>query len=209
MVDVQSREPLASPLGKRKDAVQVYAEGRVTALLDEFDIEVEDKCNFLKQQAAELATSVRNQLAIELVKIPKRIREMPMKTFMEEYGGDLNIVIEDDMRKQIERSTPMLTSRKSNVVLPSETPTRSSSTSSRIQHRRLPSTVGGAPPSSKGLSSSRSKILLQGDDGQTIDLTDKCLLLQQQLSAKDRKDALVQLKQLHEQVEALLSTYTQ
>ncbi len=121
----------SSPLlGKRridailenKENIAIKRQGRVAALLDEFDIEgmhpigggvacvgrlllcmwmaVEARCEALKAHAAELATSFRNQLSIELIKIPKAIREMPMKEFVEKYGGDLNVYIEEGIKKR-------------------------------------------------------------------------------------------------------------
>jgi hypothetical protein len=64
---------------------------------------VESRCETLRIQAKELETSFRNQLILELLKIPREIREMPMKTFTEQYGGDLNAIIEEALRKRHEQ----------------------------------------------------------------------------------------------------------
>ncbi|ELR19409.1 uncharacterized protein ACA1_266350 [Acanthamoeba castellanii str. Neff] len=95
--------------------MQISSKGRLPAVLAEFDIEVETRCEALRGQARELEASFRNQLILETLKIPRDIRTMPMKTFAEQYGGDLTAIVEEALRKRYE---PMATAASTRTQLP-------------------------------------------------------------------------------------------
>jgi hypothetical protein len=76
---------------------------------------VETRCEALRGQARELEASFRNQLILETLKVPRDIRTMPMKTFAEQYGGDLTAIVEEALRKRYE---PMATAASTRTQLP-------------------------------------------------------------------------------------------
>ncbi|KAL6064854.1 EF-hand domain-containing protein [Balamuthia mandrillaris] len=75
---------------KENAAPQSAHAAHLEAILDEFDLEVETRSAALMSEARDLCSSLKNQLHVELMKLPKRIREMPMKEFIDKHGGDIN-----------------------------------------------------------------------------------------------------------------------
>lgn len=61
---------------------------KLQALLEEYDLEVESRCLAMQSQADHLAMGLRNALHMELMKLPKKVRTMPMHQFLKEYQGD-------------------------------------------------------------------------------------------------------------------------
>jgi len=71
----------------------INPEGRLPSVLAEFDVEVEARCQNLHAEAQNLEHSFRNKLLLELMHIPREIRKMPMKTFIEQHGSDPGIAL--------------------------------------------------------------------------------------------------------------------
>eukprot|EP01088_Endostelium_zonatum_P011426 TRINITY_DN25561_c0_g1_i1.p1 TRINITY_DN25561_c0_g1~~TRINITY_DN25561_c0_g1_i1.p1 ORF type:complete len:132 (+),score=36.28 TRINITY_DN25561_c0_g1_i1:127-522(+) len=96
MVDVLNSSSLSSLTQAERDKNAQNA--KLLALLDEFDVEVQARANRLRVQATqELKMSLMNQLHLELVKVPQRIRTMTMKEFCEKYNGDINQVYQKEI----------------------------------------------------------------------------------------------------------------
>ena len=65
---------------------------------------VEARCKKMEEEIEELVDALRNQLFIEIMKLPQGIREMPMKEFLTQYGGDVNEVYSENLKKLVERT---------------------------------------------------------------------------------------------------------
>eukprot|EP00040_Diaphanoeca_grandis_P006399 m.37292 g.37292 ORF g.37292 m.37292 type:complete len:287 (-) comp17622_c0_seq1:307-1167(-) len=70
---------------------------RLICQLEEFDIEVESRIDGMKADVSRLTNSLRQKFAIELIKLPKRIRSMSLRTFREKYGGDIGAVQKEEV----------------------------------------------------------------------------------------------------------------
>ena len=57
----------------------------------------------MEAEIEELVDALRNQLFIETMKLPQGIREMSMKEFLTAYGGDVNEVYTENLKKLVER----------------------------------------------------------------------------------------------------------
>lgn len=54
---------------------------------------VEAKCAEIRSQARRMASSIKNNFGVEIMKIPKKIRSMSVTEFMNECGGDIGTVL--------------------------------------------------------------------------------------------------------------------
>ncbi|KAF4034463.1 Cell division cycle-associated protein 8 [Phytophthora infestans] len=63
-------------------------------LLDELDTQVQEQCDQLISDAERRAQDLEMELKVQLVYLPEAVRRMPWKTFAEDYGGDLQNVIQ-------------------------------------------------------------------------------------------------------------------
>ena len=57
---------------------------RLKGILEEYDNEVEARCLHMQTQADGLVMGLRNSLHMELMKLPKRVRTMPLSQFLKE-----------------------------------------------------------------------------------------------------------------------------
>jgi len=93
------KENLA-PSAKRK---KEFKESKFRSVLSDFDCEVDVRCKKMEEEIEELVEALRNQLSIEIMKLPQGIREMPMKEFLAQYAGDVNEVYSENLKKLVER----------------------------------------------------------------------------------------------------------
>lgn len=68
---------------ENKDADPVLM-ARLKGILEEYDNEVEARCLHMQTQADGLVMGLRNSLHMELMKLPKRVRTMPLSQFLKE-----------------------------------------------------------------------------------------------------------------------------
>jgi len=52
--------------------------------------QVEERCSKIMQQARDDAMALEQELQIQLMKIPKKVRSMSLREFRDTYGGDIN-----------------------------------------------------------------------------------------------------------------------
>jgi len=92
---------LSSTLGIHNTDIEIHAK----AIIEDIENEVEIRCQKIMHEATTLATSLKNAFSIELVKVPKLIRNMSVKQFCEEHGGDfkavLKLSVDENLRKQM------------------------------------------------------------------------------------------------------------
>jgi hypothetical protein len=53
-----------------------------------------------------MANQLQNAFHVELMKIPKRIRQMPIDEFNAKYGGDMQQVLAQQLKDTISQSIP-------------------------------------------------------------------------------------------------------
>lgn len=88
---------------------------RVNAILTQLDIEgkyfrastqysysniVEHRCDSMMSAAEEMSISLKNQVHIEIMKLPRSVRAMKMKDFLKTYHENPEIVATDDDKLQ-------------------------------------------------------------------------------------------------------------
>eukprot|EP00891_Asterochloris_glomerata_P002271 jgi/Astpho2/2271/Aster-x0518 len=74
--------------GSEADGLSVYNQ-QVHSLLNQLEAEVQARVDALHRMAEDAAASLRNELKVQLVKIPKQARVMRLVEFQERYAGDL------------------------------------------------------------------------------------------------------------------------
>ena len=67
---------------------------------------VESRCRNLKRNSEHMANQLQNAFHVELMKIPKRIRQMPIDEFNAKYGGDMQQVLAQQLKDTISQSIP-------------------------------------------------------------------------------------------------------
>eukprot|EP00241_Pyramimonas_parkeae_P004834 CAMPEP_0114224566 /NCGR_PEP_ID=MMETSP0058-20121206/177_1 /TAXON_ID=36894 /ORGANISM="Pyramimonas parkeae, CCMP726" /LENGTH=373 /DNA_ID=CAMNT_0001335053 /DNA_START=209 /DNA_END=1330 /DNA_ORIENTATION=- len=79
----------------------VKTAARVGALLEELELEVDARCSSLKAFAQDMVAALRNEFRVQLLKLPKKVRSMPMSEFRDKYAGDINAVLLEDINRRL------------------------------------------------------------------------------------------------------------
>lgn len=66
---------------------------QLNIILSALDDEVERRCKRLKSEANDLAMAIRNAVSIEIMKLPKCVRVLPVNQFRDEHGGKVSSVL--------------------------------------------------------------------------------------------------------------------
>ncbi|POM76332.1 Hypothetical protein PHPALM_6438 [Phytophthora palmivora] len=66
---------------------------QLETLLDELETQVQEQCDELVADAKRRAQELEMELKVQLLFLPEAVRQMPWKTFVEDFGGDLENVI--------------------------------------------------------------------------------------------------------------------
>eukprot|EP00002_Diphylleia_rotans_P001826 TRINITY_DN11061_c0_g1_i1.p1 TRINITY_DN11061_c0_g1~~TRINITY_DN11061_c0_g1_i1.p1 ORF type:complete len:334 (+),score=72.56 TRINITY_DN11061_c0_g1_i1:48-1049(+) len=122
-------------------------QARLKAMVDEFDIEVEQKCRKILHDSEGMALSIRSALTVELMRLPKKISSMTMREFFGTFQGDVEKVQEGERQKLREAlQTPgRLKGTRSALATVYQSPDRE--VGGKVQ--KSYSTRKRAPPSSK------------------------------------------------------------
>eukprot|EP00126_Sphaerothecum_destruens_P004589 Sdes_comp18275_c0_seq1m7925 len=78
---MSQRDPPNSPTRK------LTREQKKDVFLREFDLEVQARIERMRVNARTLGYSIRNEFSVELIKLPSKIRKLPMKTFSEIWNS--------------------------------------------------------------------------------------------------------------------------
>ncbi|KAJ1922412.1 hypothetical protein GGI01_002737 [Coemansia sp. RSA 376] len=76
----------------REAHVQLAHEQR-TAMLENFDMEVEDKIRLMRAQLDADKMDLILKADCDVAQLPKCVRDMPLVTFLREYGGDVSAAV--------------------------------------------------------------------------------------------------------------------
>ena len=79
-------------------AADVKTDASSEALLQELQMDLEEKMTAMNNLASRLASKIDNVLHCELINIPKNIRHMKMREFCLKYGGDIREVQEQTLK---------------------------------------------------------------------------------------------------------------
>ncbi|KAG1693401.1 hypothetical protein DVH05_023486 [Phytophthora capsici] len=106
--------PVASPSPKKqskkkkkrpRESVAFRSEKKrkqqLETLLDELETQVQEKCDELIAEAERRAQELEMELKVQLLFLPEAVRQMPWKTFVEDFGGDLQKAIYSLSQSQI------------------------------------------------------------------------------------------------------------
>lgn len=104
------RQPDAENCDPQTDAGPAWPESEKRRIQrEEFDIEVEKRCHNIMVQAEAMTVSIKNTLNVELMRLPKKIRTMPLGEFCGKYQGDLQIYDTEQFKQIVDtigRNTP-------------------------------------------------------------------------------------------------------
>lgn len=75
--------------------------------LKEFDIEVETRLEHMRAELNRLTTEMRKALAIELIKIPRAVRNLNIGVYKTKYGGNATKVREEKLEQTIQEANIM------------------------------------------------------------------------------------------------------
>lgn len=92
------------------------------SLLEEFEIEVDEKVKQMRSLTDMLALRLKNDFDLELLKLPASIRSMTMQEFCVQYGGD----IDEALKKQSKLMAPPPAPILSKTEKPAPTPANKS-----------------------------------------------------------------------------------
>ncbi|KAJ2512450.1 hypothetical protein GGI11_002436 [Coemansia sp. RSA 2049] len=88
-----------------RHAQRQLAEEQRLAMLENFDMEVEDKIRSMRTQLDVDKMDLRLKAECEIAQLPKCVRDMPLKTFIHEYGGDVAAAVRGMLRIEGEESS--------------------------------------------------------------------------------------------------------
>eukprot|EP00958_Prasinococcus_capsulatus_P018871 scaffold2261_cov405-Prasinococcus_capsulatus_cf.AAC.2 len=113
MAQVQKPEPVAgkrTPLGKLKLNTNTITKGRDDGqlsaaekrqALEKLQLEVNERCKALRQLTEDKVDELRNELQLQIMKLPKKIRNMPYAEFRDKFQLDVNLVMLSGASKRI------------------------------------------------------------------------------------------------------------
>ena len=61
----------------------------VSSLLSDLSLQVDSKCSQIQKDSDFMITSIQQAFHLELIKLPNQVKQMSVKAFREEYGGDI------------------------------------------------------------------------------------------------------------------------
>ncbi|KAJ8902302.1 hypothetical protein NDN08_006709 [Rhodosorus marinus] len=88
----------------------------IDTIIAEMEVEVQARCDALRSLAEQVALSLQNAFSVEVLKLPRRVRGMSVRQFYENYAGDVDAILMHDIRKTVEESIAMESSKNSGLV---------------------------------------------------------------------------------------------
>ena len=73
----------------------------VENIVEELDIEVDARCSELRVLAQNAAFSLKNAYRVQLMRLPKRVRSLPLSRFLDEYGDQLDSSLFEGMQNAV------------------------------------------------------------------------------------------------------------
>jgi len=91
----------------------------VSSLLHDLSLQIESKCNQIQKDSDFMITSIQQAFHLELIKLPNQVKQMSIREFKEEYGGDiLNVTkgyTQQTLVKSSKSSSVLTVSNKANI----------------------------------------------------------------------------------------------
>lgn len=95
----RSRAPLASLEANVSHGSRFLKD--VEDALQDLEAEVESRCATLRAMADDAATALRQELKLQLLKLPKKVRSMPLQEFKEKFSEDINAVLLQNINSKL------------------------------------------------------------------------------------------------------------
>ena len=95
----EKREALAEPIEEpevKMEEEEEEEEEKDDGMRD-IRLDIEAKCSALQAFAEDATLALRSELKVQLLKMPKKVRSMPLKDFLSKFAGDINKVIVDEL----------------------------------------------------------------------------------------------------------------
>lgn len=67
----------------------------------EIDKSVETRCSILMSAAEESVQTLRSEYGIQMMLLSKKVRNMPLREFQEQYGGSISSLISEDINRRM------------------------------------------------------------------------------------------------------------
>eukprot|EP00884_Botryococcus_braunii_P008264 jgi/Botrbrau1/17439/Bobra.0054s0029.1 len=77
---------------------------RAMEILQRLEDEVQVRVNKIKSVATSAAAAIQNHFRVQLLKLPKKVRSMPVTQFREEFSGDIAAAVLQDLTSRLEAS---------------------------------------------------------------------------------------------------------
>ena len=74
---------------------------RLRCFIEEFDVEVQSRCDQMTNGIGALRSGIKKRFAIELIKLPKKIRNMSLADFQSRFGGSVEAVKQSQLIKAV------------------------------------------------------------------------------------------------------------
>ncbi|KAI9500652.1 hypothetical protein GGI25_004543 [Coemansia spiralis] len=91
-----------------KHAQRQLVEEQRQAMIENFDMEVEDKIRSMRAQLEADKMDLLLKAECEIAQLPKCVRDMPLKTFIHEYGGDMTAAVRGMLKLDDENSSALI-----------------------------------------------------------------------------------------------------
>ena len=61
----------------------------VTSLITDLSLQVDSKCDQIQKDSDFMITSIQQAFHLELIKLPSQVKQMSVRAFIDQYGGDI------------------------------------------------------------------------------------------------------------------------
>ncbi|KAJ2822478.1 hypothetical protein IWW50_004195 [Coemansia erecta] len=97
-----------TPRAHNKHALRQLAEEQRQAMIENFDLEVEDKIRSMMAQLEADKADLLLKADCELAQLPKCVRDMPLKAFLHEHNGDVSAAVRGVLKLDNERQDSLV-----------------------------------------------------------------------------------------------------
>ena len=108
-VSVQQRAVETAPSKRTAAGVSAAAAesraAKVRSLTEELEAQVESRCAKLMEVAEDAVVALRAEYRVQLMKLPKKVRSMPLAEFRKEFGESIDAAMLSDIDRRIAAAT--------------------------------------------------------------------------------------------------------
>ncbi|KAJ2122349.1 hypothetical protein IW147_003448 [Coemansia sp. RSA 720] len=97
-----------TPRAHNKHEIRQLAEEQRQAMIENFDLEVEDKIRSMMAQLEADKADLQLKADCEIAQLPNCVRDMPLKAFLHEYNGDVSTAVRGVLKLDNERQDSLV-----------------------------------------------------------------------------------------------------